>query len=156
MDQIEISNLNRQFLYRPWDVSKFKSEVAANAAKKMNADMKIHAWTNKVGPETESTFNDDFWRGLSGVCNALDNVQARLYVDRFVLTLLLLLLLLLLFFFLTMLLLILLFSRCVFYGKSLLESGTLGTKGNTQVTIFFFFLRKPKPILNKGHRSLPD
>lgn len=119
MDQIEISNLNRQFLYRPWDVSKFKSEVAANAAKKMNSDMKIHAWTNKVGPETESTFNDDFWRGLSGVCNALDNVQARLYVD----------------------------SRCVFYGKSLLESGTLGTKGNTQVIV---------PYLTESYGSSRD
>lgn len=107
MDQIEISNLNRQFLYRPWDVSKFKSEVAAAAAKKMNNDMKITFLTNKVGPETENTFNDEFWTPLSGVCNALDNVQARLYVD----------------------------SRCVFFGKSLLESGTLGTKGNTQVVV---------------------
>ena len=26
-------------------------------------------------------------------------------------------------------------SRCVYYGKSLLESGTLGTKGNTQVVV---------------------
>jgi ubiquitin-activating enzyme E1 len=107
MDQIEISNLNRQFLYRPWDVSKFKSEVAATAAKKMNKDMKVNFLTNKVGPETENTFNDNFWNRFSGVCNALDNVQARLYVD----------------------------SRCVFFNKSLLESGTLGTKGNTQVVV---------------------
>jgi ubiquitin-activating enzyme E1 len=34
MDTIEISNLNRQFLYRPWDVNGFKSKVAAEAAKK--------------------------------------------------------------------------------------------------------------------------
>ena len=131
MDQIEISNLNRQFLYRPWDVSKFKSEVAANAAKKMNSDMKIHSWTNKVGPETESTFNDDFWRGLSGVCNALDNVQARLYVDRLATA----------YQYFSASSTVtnhLLFSRCVFYGKSLLESGTLGTKGNTQVSSSFF------------------
>ena len=46
-------------------------------------------------------------QGLSGVCNALDNVQARLYVDQ----------------------------RCVYYQKSLLESGTLGAKGNVQVVI---------------------
>jgi ubiquitin-activating enzyme E1 len=57
--------------------------------------------------DTESTFNDDFWNGLSGVCTALDNVEARLYVD----------------------------NRCVYYGKPMLESGTLGTKGNTQVIV---------------------
>lgn len=57
--------------------------------------------------ETEDVFNDAFWSGLDGVCNALDNIHARLYVD----------------------------SKCVFFGKSLLESGTLGTKGNTQVMV---------------------
>jgi ubiquitin-activating enzyme E1 len=31
MDTIEISNLNRQFLYRPGDVTKLKSEVSAKA-----------------------------------------------------------------------------------------------------------------------------
>lgn len=35
MDTIEISNLNRQFLYRPWDVTKFKSKTAAEAVKKV-------------------------------------------------------------------------------------------------------------------------
>ena len=107
MDTIEISNLNRQFLYRPWDIGKLKSETAAAAVKKMNPAMNIKAWAVKVAPETESTYNADFWRGLTGVCNALDNVPARLYVDQ----------------------------RCIFYGRSLLESGTLGTKGNTQVVV---------------------
>eukprot|EP01006_Ploeotia_vitrea_P031916 TRINITY_DN64206_c0_g1_i1.p1 TRINITY_DN64206_c0_g1~~TRINITY_DN64206_c0_g1_i1.p1 ORF type:complete len:637 (-),score=368.18 TRINITY_DN64206_c0_g1_i1:48-1766(-) len=61
----------------------------------------------RVGDDTETTFNDAFWEGLDGVCNALDNVKARRYVD----------------------------ERCVFYGKSLLESGTQGTKGNSQIVI---------------------
>ena len=39
--------------------------------------------------------------------NALDNLEARKYVD----------------------------SKCVYYCKSLLESGTLGTKGNVQVVL---------------------
>jgi ubiquitin-activating enzyme E1 len=54
-----------------------------------------------------ATFNDSFWEKLDGVCNALDNVQARQYIDR----------------------------RCVLYGKPLLEAGTLGTKANVQVVI---------------------
>eukprot|EP00004_Rigifila_ramosa_P010671 TRINITY_DN2261_c0_g1_i2.p2 TRINITY_DN2261_c0_g1~~TRINITY_DN2261_c0_g1_i2.p2 ORF type:complete len:494 (+),score=135.88 TRINITY_DN2261_c0_g1_i2:1767-3248(+) len=48
-----------------------------------------------------------FFDNLDGVCNALDNVDARLYVD----------------------------SRCVYYRKPLLESGTLGTKANVQVIV---------------------
>lgn len=73
----------------------------------MNPAMKIKAYTTKVCPETEDVFNDHFWQSMDGVCNALDNIHARLYVD----------------------------SKCTFFGKSLLESGTLGTKGNTQVMV---------------------
>jgi ubiquitin-activating enzyme E1 len=107
MDTIEISNLNRQFLYRPWNVNGFKSKVAAEAAKKMNPSMNIDSWTVRVGPDTEDTFDLPFWERLSGVCNALDNLKARLYVD----------------------------EKCVFHKKSLLESGTSGTKGNVQVVV---------------------
>lgn len=108
-DSIEKSNLNRQFLFRPKDVGGNKSEVAAEAVSVMNPDLrgKIEPKVDKVGPETEDVFNDDFWAELSFVTNALDNVDARTYVDR----------------------------RCVFYKKALLESGTLGTKGNTQVIV---------------------
>lgn len=107
MDTIEKSNLSRQFLFRDTDIGKPKSIAAAGAILRMNPAMKVVAHEIRVGPETESTFNDEFWESLSGVCNALDNVQARLYVDQ----------------------------RCVYYMKSLLESGTLGTKGNTQVIV---------------------
>lgn len=107
MDLIEKSNLNRQFLFRPHDVQKMKSQTAADAVKKMNPDMNIIAHQNRVGPDTEKIYNDDFFEELDGVCNALDNVDARMYMDR----------------------------RCVYYKKPLLESGTLGTKGNTQVVL---------------------
>jgi ubiquitin-activating enzyme E1 len=107
MDTIEKSNLNRQFLFRPWDVSKLKSECAVRAVEKMNplTKGKINFYAERVGPETENVFDVKFWKNLTGVTNALDNVEARKYMDR----------------------------RCVFYQKPLLESGTLGTKGNTQV-----------------------
>lgn len=108
-DSIEKSNLNRQFLFRPNDVGENKSEVASRAVIDMNPDLKgkIVAKTDKVGPETEDLFDDAFWESLDFVTNALDNIDARTYVDR----------------------------RCVFYKKPLLESGTLGTKGNTQVVV---------------------
>lgn len=50
----------------------------------------------------QDAFDDQFWTGLDGVCNALDNMEARQYVD----------------------------VQCVKYEKSLLESGTMGTSGN--------------------------
>jgi ubiquitin-activating enzyme E1 len=109
MDQIEKSNLNRQFLFRNTDVGKLKSECAAKAVQTMNPELvgKINAMRERVGGDTENVFNEDFWNALDGVTNALDNVEARTYVDR----------------------------RCVFFLKPLLESGTLGTKGNTQVIL---------------------
>jgi len=106
MDTIERSNLNRQFLFRPSDVGKAKSCCAAAAAKVMNPDLKISAYEERVGTDS-GIFEEDFWRSLDGVANALDNVEARLYVDR----------------------------CCVDHGLPLLESGTTGTMGNTQVVL---------------------
>lgn len=106
MDLIEKSNLNRQFLFRPQDVQRAKSVTAAKAIRKMNPDVRVVAHENRVGPETEKVYDDAFFENLDGVANALDNVSARIYMDR----------------------------RCVYYAKPLLESGTLGTKGNVEVT----------------------
>ena len=109
MDQIEKSNLNRQFLFRPNDVGKMKSDVASAAVQSMNAELndKINSLRDRVGEDTEHVFDDAFWHTLDGVTNALDNITARTYVDR----------------------------RCVFFYKPLIDSGTLGTKGNTQVVL---------------------
>ncbi|OZJ02072.1 Ubiquitin-activating enzyme E1 1 [Bifiguratus adelaidae] len=121
MDTIEKSNLNRQFLFRTKDVGKLKSQCAADAIVAMNPDMKdkIDVHQERVGPDTENVYDDAFFESLDGVTNALDNVEARQYVDR----------------------------RCVYYRKPLLESGTLGTKGNTQVVI---------PFLTESYSSSQD
>ncbi|KAM9342996.1 ubiquitin-like modifier-activating enzyme 1 isoform 1-T2 [Pholidichthys leucotaenia] len=119
MDTIEKSNLNRQFLFRPSDVTKMKSDTAAAAVKQMNPSIRITSHQNRVGPETEKVYDDDFFESLDGVANALDNVDARMYMDR----------------------------RCVYYRKPLLESGTLGTKGNVQVVI---------PFLTESYSSSQD
>lgn len=107
MDRIEMSNLSRQFLFRNTDIDQFKSTTAAKACQVMNPDFKVTSYQEKVAPETEHMFGDDFYDKLSGVCTALDNVEARLYVDQ----------------------------RCLFYRLPMLESGTLGTKGNTQIVV---------------------
>ncbi|XRB18925.1 ubiquitin-activating enzyme E1 [Pseudoscourfieldia marina] len=104
---IEKSNLSRQFLFRDKNIGSAKSTTARDAAKAINSDFSCHALQNRVSPETETVFNDAFWESLGVVVNALDNVNARLYVD----------------------------SRCVYYAKPLLESGTLGMKCNTRMVL---------------------
>lgn len=107
-DLIEKSNLNRQFLFRPRHIQKPKSTTAAEAASIINPQLRIDAHQHKVGPETAKTaYTDDFFQSLDVVVNALDNVQARLYVD----------------------------SRCVTNQRPLLESGTMGAKGHVQVIV---------------------
>lgn len=107
MDQIERSNLSRQFLFRNQNIGQLKSSTAARAVVSMNSSFRTVAYESKVAPETEDFFNDDFFEQLDIVCAALDNVEARLYLDQ----------------------------RCMFYHKPMLESGTLGAKGHTQIVV---------------------
>ncbi len=106
-DTIEVSNLNRQFLFRREHVGKSKSETATGVAKKMNPSLNTEAFKTRVSPENETVFTDKYWDALDFVVGAVDNVKARQYVD----------------------------SKCVFHAKPLFESGTLGTKCNSQVII---------------------
>jgi ubiquitin-activating enzyme E1 len=80
-DVIEKSNLSRQFLFRDWNIGQAKSTCATNAAKAINAALNVDPLQNRVSPDTEDVFDDEFWQGLDVVVNALDNVNARLYVD---------------------------------------------------------------------------
>ena len=107
MDVIEKSNLSRQFLFRNDDIGKFKAEIATNKVKKMNSDINIEYKLNRVGNDTENIFDDKFYSKIDIIVNALDNVTARIYMD----------------------------NKAIQYQKPLLESGTLGLKGNTQVVL---------------------
>jgi len=123
-DRIEVSNLNRQFLFRAEHVGTPKSTTAAGSVKMMNPSINVKSLELLAMPSTENVFDDDFWvgsgvanengdirqstgSGLSFVTNALDSVKARKYVD----------------------------SKCVFFQKPLLESGTEGTKFNSMVVL---------------------
>ena len=108
-DIIEVSNLTRQFLFREKHLRLQKSSTAAAAAVQMNPDLKGHifAKSEKLCEDTENIFNDSFFKKLNVVTNALDNVNARKYVD----------------------------LRCTNNKICLLDSGTLGPKGHVQVII---------------------
>lgn len=53
-----------------------KSDVAGRAVLKMNPSIKVISHQNRVGPETEMIYDDDFFEDLDGVANALDNIDA--------------------------------------------------------------------------------
>ncbi|KAI5190338.1 ubiquitin-activating enzyme E1 [Nematocida sp. AWRm77] len=111
MDAIERSNLNRQFLFREEDISHMKSVVASREAAVLNADMSkaLVAYTSKVGKETEVLYNDAFYAEIDIILNALDNVEARLYMD----------------------------GQAIYHTTPMIDAGTLGTKGHTQSVVPF-------------------
>mmetsp|Transcript_73462 Transcript_73462/g.198656 ORF Transcript_73462/g.198656 Transcript_73462/m.198656 type:complete len:1053 (-) Transcript_73462:152-3310(-) len=105
MDNIEVSNLSRQFLFRQSDVGAAKSTSAARVVKGWNPELQVEALEKGVGVTSEDFFDDEFWSTKDLCWNALDNVVARRYTDR----------------------------CCLWHGLPLLESGTLGTKCNSDV-----------------------
>jgi molybdopterin/thiamine biosynthesis adenylyltransferase len=96
-------------LFREKHLRKPKSQTAAAAAIYMNPDLKgnVIARLDKVHEGSANIFTDKFFEDLTIVTNALDNVQARKYID----------------------------LRCVTAKTPLLESGTLGPKGHVQVIL---------------------
>lgn len=56
---------------------KLKSDTAAAAVRQMNPYIQVTSHQNRVGPDTERIYDDDFFQNLDGVANALDNVDAR-------------------------------------------------------------------------------
>jgi ubiquitin-activating enzyme E1 len=107
MDTIELSNLNRQFLFRSEDLGNFKSKVAKDKIEGLNQQIRVNALDKQVGDETEDYFNRKFWSKQDIIVNALDNVKARQYID----------------------------SKCIIHNKPLFETGTLGIKANVQVIV---------------------
>ncbi|KAI8478870.1 Ubiquitin-like modifier-activating enzyme 6 [Branchiostoma belcheri] len=107
-DLIEKSNLNRQFLFRPHHIRQPKSTTAAASALEINPDLHVNPHQHKVCPDTEEkVYNDTFFESQDLCVNALDNVEARRYMD----------------------------SRCVSNQRALLESGTMGPKGHVQTIV---------------------
>ena len=126
-DSIEKSNLNRQFLFRSEHIGKPKSITATNAIKQMKPKMNINAVLEKVGSDN-SIFTDTIMSSqITGVLNALDNTKARRFMD----------------------------EQCFKYGLPLFESGTTGTKGNTQPVIPFITETYSNSVDAEEEKSFP-
>lgn len=80
LDTIDVSNLNRQFLFRREHVGESKAKTAATAVEKMlKGRCKVEAI---VGNIKDPQFDTKFFSKFDVVLNALDNTEARRHVNR--------------------------------------------------------------------------
>ena len=108
-DKISLSNLNRQFLFNKIDVQEnsFKSSCVKREALKINKNMNIKAFQLLINETTREIFDDKFIRKQNILVSAVDNIEARKFIDKL----------------------------CTFYDKILIDSGTEGTKANSDIYI---------------------
>ncbi|XP_011047900.1 PREDICTED: SUMO-activating enzyme subunit 2 isoform X1 [Populus euphratica] len=79
MDTIEVSNLNRQFLFRQSHVGQSKAKVARDAVLRFRPHISITPYHANA---KDSNFNVDFFKQFNVVLNGLDNLDARRHVNR--------------------------------------------------------------------------
>ena len=108
-DLIETSNLNRQFLFRNKDIGKSKSKIASEQAILMNKEFNCKYLEKFVNNDSERYFDEKFWKNQNFIFTAVDNKNARKYID----------------------------NQCTKYTKHLIDTGTLGTVGSCQVIVPF-------------------
>ena len=108
-DNIETSNLSRQFLFKKDDVGKSKSEIAKKSVKIMNPDFNIESMQDLVSSETENIFNEDFWERNDFIIYAVDSISARKYID----------------------------TKVIMFEKCAIDSGTKGVEGRSQIIVPF-------------------
>ncbi|KAK6456064.1 uncharacterized protein RJT20DRAFT_127843 [Scheffersomyces xylosifermentans] len=103
LDTVTLSNLNRQFLFRKKDIDKSKSLTIAKAVQSFNYfNAKLVPHHGNIMDTTQ--FPLSWWDQFSFIYNALDNLEARRYVNK----------------------------MALFLKKPLMESGTTGFEGQIQ------------------------
>jgi molybdopterin/thiamine biosynthesis adenylyltransferase len=102
MDKIETSNLSRQMLFYKGDEGRYKAEVGAERLKLMNPFMETEVYTIMLQKIPMSVY-----QSCDVVIAALDNVQARMDLNKF----------------------------CLKLGIPMIEGGTVGFEGHVQVIL---------------------
>jgi ubiquitin-activating enzyme E1 C len=76
MDTIDVSNLNRQFLFRASDVGSFKAEVAARFVEKRVKGVKITPYCGKIQDKDE-----EYYMQFAMIVCGLDSIEARRWIN---------------------------------------------------------------------------
>lgn len=105
LDTVDLSNLNRQFLFGHEHIKQPKSVVARETAQKFNPHVNITAHLANI--ITDKQFTVKWFQQFDIVYNALDNLEARRHVNR----------------------------MCLTANVPLVESGTTGFLGQTQIIL---------------------
>ncbi|KAF8880664.1 hypothetical protein BD779DRAFT_1548299 [Infundibulicybe gibba] len=79
LDTIDLSNLNRQFLFKKKDVKQSKALVAAQTAAPFNPNVQIKPIHGNI---KEPQYDIEWFQGFDLVLNALDNLDARRHVNK--------------------------------------------------------------------------
>ncbi|CAG9538994.1 unnamed protein product [Cercopithifilaria johnstoni] len=79
LDTIDVSNLNRQFLFRREHVGRPKAVIAAEAVRSIVPNVKIVCYHDSVLKEG---YGVDFFQKFTVVLSALDNIAARNHINR--------------------------------------------------------------------------
>ena len=81
MDKIERSNLNRQFLFDHSSIGKYKSEIAIEKIKEYRQDPSLLIKSYIGNIKDENQFGTKFYSNFDLILNALDNNDARYYIN---------------------------------------------------------------------------
>ncbi|KAF9290599.1 E1 ubiquitin-activating protein uba2 [Mortierella alpina] len=79
LDTIDLSNLNRQFLFQKQHIKKSKAHIAKVSALAFNPNVNIVSRHQNI---KEQEFSVDWFKGFDLVMNALDNLDARRHVNK--------------------------------------------------------------------------
>ncbi|KAF9583516.1 E1 ubiquitin-activating protein uba2 [Lunasporangiospora selenospora] len=79
LDTIDLSNLNRQFLFQKQHIKKSKAHIARASALAFNPDVNIVSRHQNIKDQELSV---DWFKGFDLVMNALDNLDARRHVNK--------------------------------------------------------------------------
>ena len=81
-DNIEISNLNRQFLFHEEHKGKSKALIASQSAKEINPDCFFKYLAKRISPENKYIFNQSYFKNFDFVLGAIDSYQGNFYLSR--------------------------------------------------------------------------
>ncbi|KAI8355792.1 hypothetical protein B0O80DRAFT_385136 [Mortierella sp. GBAus27b] len=79
LDTIDLSNLNRQFLFQKQHIKKSKAHVAKASALAFNPNVNIVSRHQNI---KDQEFSVEWFKGFDLVMNALDNLDARRHVNK--------------------------------------------------------------------------